>query len=271
VSAGKRSADDRAAKAIAQRSAASFRLFGWLFERTFKNCFHAARIAHPRPPAAAPTQRIVIYSNHPSWWDGVTYALVARYLYPRHRAYTPIDAAMLDHYGFVGKIGAFGVAQNSKRGAADFIAGSKAVLELGDGLLIVAAQGRFADPRERPLACAAGVAHLPDHVPDVTFIPLAIEYPLWSEKQPELLLQFGDGIDGNELAALPVAERREKLEAALEGAMDRLAALSIARDAKAFDIWIEGTMGVNPLYDGWRRLRAKVRGTRFNAEHGAPE
>jgi 1-acyl-sn-glycerol-3-phosphate acyltransferase len=271
VSDRKRSADDRAAQAIARRSAVFVRLFGWLFERTFKSNFHAAHIAHPRPPSAAPSQRIVIYSNHPSWWDGVTYLLIARYLYPRHRVFTPIDAGMLDRYGFAARIGAFGVRQNSRMGAADFIAGSKAVLGLGDGLLIIAAQGRFADPRERPLSCAAGIAHLPDHVPDVTFIPLAIEYPLWFEKQPELLLQFGDGIDGNELAPLPVTKRREKLEAALGRAMDRLAASSITRDAKAFDTWIEGTMGVNPLYDAWRRLRAMVRGTRFNAEHGAHE
>jgi hypothetical protein len=176
---------------------------------------------------------------------------------------------MLDQYGFLSKIGSFGVAQKTRRGAADFIATSKAVLALPDGLLIVAAQGRFADPRERPLACGAGIAHLPDHVAGITFVPLAIEYPLWLEKQPEMLLQFGEAIDGDTLGALPLSERLARLEAALEHTMDRLAVASIARDAQAFDVWLEGTMGVNPLYDAWRRVRALVRGKRFNAEHGA--
>lgn len=265
----KRSAEDRAALAIAQRSVPVFRLFGWIFERTFRSGFHAARIARAMPPPAAATSRIVIYSNHPSWWDGVVYVLLAKHLFPEHRVYTPVDAEMLEQYGFLGKIGSFGIAQNTRRGAADFIATSKAVLALRDGLLIVAAQGRFADPRERPLACGAGIAHLPDHVAGVTFVPLAIEYPLWLEKQPEMLLQFGEAVDGDMLGALPASERLARLEAALEDTMNRLAVASIARDAEAFDVWLEGTMGVNPFYDAWRRLRAMVQGRRFHAEHGA--
>jgi 1-acyl-sn-glycerol-3-phosphate acyltransferase len=263
-----RSADERAAQALAARSDTIFKLFGWIFERTFKSGFHAARIACDPPPPSATTRRLVIYSNHPSWWDGVVYAMLAKHLFAQRRMFTPVDAAMLDKYGFVGKIGAFGVEQGTRRGAADFIAVSKAVLARDD-VLIVAAQGRFADPRERPLACGAGIAHLPDHVGGVTFVPLAIEYPLWLEKQPEMLLQFGEAIDGDALAQLPVAERLAKLEAALERSMDRLAASSIARDASAFEIWMEGTMGVNPIYDAWRRLRARLSGGSFNAEHGA--
>ena len=267
----KRSADDRAALVVASRSPRSLAFFSWIFERTFRQGFHAARLARAVAPPDAATPRLVIYSNHPSWWDGVVYVLLAKHLYPRRRVYTPVDATMLDQYGFLSKIGAFGVAQNARRGAADFIAVSKTVLGLDDGLLIVAAQGRFADPRERPLGCGAGVAHLPDHVAGATFVPLAIEYPLWLEKQPEMLLQFGDPIDGDGLAALPVAERLARLEGALETTMDRLAASAIARDSNAFSVWLEGTMGVNPLYDAWRRVRSLLQGRRFQPEHGARE
>ncbi|MCX7322547.1 MAG: lysophospholipid acyltransferase family protein [Hyphomicrobiales bacterium] len=264
----RRGSDQVAARAVAQRSDAFFKIFGWVFEHTFKKGFHAARIASGAPLALPRDKRIVIYTNHPSWWDGVTYVLLAKHLYPNYRVYTPVDAEVFGQYGFIARIGAFGVTQNSRRGAVEFISGSKAVFALPDGLLIVAAQGRFADPRERPLACGAGIAHLPDHVSGLVFIPLAIEYPLWSEKQPELLLKFGQAIDGQSLIGLPVRERLARLEGALESEMNQLAALAIAREEKAFDVWLLGTMGVNPIYDAWRRLTSKLRGRNFSAEHG---
>jgi len=268
VTAVRKKADEAAARAIAQRSSRVFRTFGWIFERTFRKGFHAARIVSTRAPVLPWGKRVVIYTNHASWWDGVTYVLLAKHLYPFHRVYTPVDADVFGKYGFIAKIGAFAVTQNSRRGALEFISGSKAVFSLEDGLLVVAAQGRFADPRERPLACGAGIAHLPDHVSDIVFIPLAIEYPFWLEKQPEMLLKFGQPVDGNELAALPVRDRLAMLEGALAAQMDQLATLSIARDAQAFDIWLQGSMGVNPVYDAWRRLVSKVRGQDFNAGHG---
>lgn len=266
---GRRTADKAAERVIAQRSVTVFRIFGWIFERTFKSGFHAARVVSTQAPIMPRGKRVVIYTNHASWWDGVTYVLLAKHLYPSHRVYTPVDADVFGQYGFIAKIGAFAVEQKSRRGAVEFISGSKAVLALDDGLLIVAAQGRFADPRERPLSCGAGIAHLPDHVSDIAFIPLAIEYAFWIEKQPELLLKFGQPIDGDALAALPVRDRLAKLEGALETEMDQLATLSIARDANVFDVWLQGTMGVNPIYDAWRRLMARLRGSDFHAEHGA--
>jgi 1-acyl-sn-glycerol-3-phosphate acyltransferase len=266
-----RRADARAAASLAQRSPWLLRLFGFIFERTLKADFHAARIARAMPPPPDGTPRLVIYTNHPSWWDGVTYVMLAKHLYPSHKVYTPVDAEMVRHYGFVGRIGSFGVDLNARRGAADFIATSKAVLNLPDGLLIVATQGRFADVRERPLRCGPGIAHLCDHVAGISLVPLAIEYVFWNERQPELLLRFGAPICGDALRAQPAGERLMILERALEAEMDALAADAIARRSEAFNVWIEGTLGVNPVFDAWRRARAWMRGERYAAEHGKPK
>ena len=56
-------------------------------------------------------------------------------------------------------------------------------------------KGRFADPRERPLAFKPGLAALAARCPNgCTLVPLAIEYPFWNERLPETLLHFGEPV-----------------------------------------------------------------------------
>jgi 1-acyl-sn-glycerol-3-phosphate acyltransferase len=262
-------AQARARAALAARSDLAFAFFGRVFERTLARGFHAVRIARAGPSPDPATPGLVIYSNHPSWWDGVVFVVLGRLLFPGRKVFAPIDAAMLQHYALLGRIGAFGVDQASRAGAADFLAASKLVLADPAGLLMITAQGRFADIRERPLRLAPGVAHLASLGEGATFVPLALEYTHWLEKQPEMLLRFGAPLSGATLATLPAAERRARLEGALEATMDALARDSIARDASAFDLLLEGARGVNPLYDAGRRLKAWFGGRAFNPEHGA--
>ena len=53
------------------------------------------------------------------------------------------------------------------------------------------------------------------------------------------------------------------LGAWLEAAQDALAAEAIARDPSRFELLVGGKAGVGGVYDLWRRLRALVRGERF--------
>lgn len=262
-------AERRARVALQARSRWHFDLFAWIFARALRSDFHAVRLAmaHPVP---APAGRLVIYTSHPSWWDACVYVTMLKRFYPDHIMRAPIDAAMTEKYPFMAKIGAFGVDLGSKRGALDFLAVCRALFEDRRNLLIVAAQGRFADVRERPLRLQAGIAHLPDFAADVLLVPLAIEYAFWSERKPEALLRFGRPIGAATLAPLDVVARLSLLERALETEMDALAADSQARRFEAFTTLIDGSRGVNPLYDAWRRLRALVTGRAFSPEHGAP-
>lgn len=263
-------AERRARAALSVRSRWHFDLFAWIFARALRSDFHAVRLARANPVPPPPSGRLVIYTSHPSWWDACLYVTVLKRFFPNHIMRAPIDATMIAKYPFMAKIGAFGVDLGSKRGALDFLAVCRALFEDSRNLLIVAAQGRFADVRERPLRLQSGIAHLPDLAADVVLVPLAIEYAFWSERQPEALLRFGPPLSGDELAPLDVAQRLARLERALETQMDALAADSKARRLEAFATLIDGSRGVNPLYDTWRRLRALVRGRTFSPEHGAP-
>lgn len=262
-------ADRRAREALKARTRWHFDMFAWIFARALRSDFHAVRLATANP-LPAPTGRLVIYTSHPSWWDACIYVTVLKRFFPDYVMRAPIDAAMTEKYGFMAKIGAFGVDLGSKRGALDFLATCRALFEDRRNLLIVAAQGRFADVRERPLRLQSGIAHLPDLAADLVLVPLAIEYAFWSERKPEALLRFGAPIAAADLIPIDVTRRLSILEQALETEMDALAADSCARRHEAFTTLIDGSRGVNPLYDAWRRLRAFVTGRPFSPEHGAP-
>jgi len=263
-------ARERAKQAIAKRSALIFAFFGFIFERSLKRGFHAVRLVKAAPIPAASTPRLVIYTNHPSWWDPVTYIFMGRRLFPGRPLFSPMEEAMLVRYPFMAGMGAFPISHGSKRGAADFLASSAEVLKQDQNILLIACQGHFADARERPLKAEAGIAHLANAGSNIHFVPLAIEYVLWLEKRPELLLRFGPVIDGDMLKSLPIADRLEHLRAALESNMDALAELAIARDERAFTTILSGTSDINPVYDAWRRFKALVSGQRFRPEHGRP-
>jgi 1-acyl-sn-glycerol-3-phosphate acyltransferase len=257
--------EPRAARAQARLDARSdgvFAFFAWVFERSLRSSFHAARRFGPAPDLSA--RKLVIYANHPSWWDGVAYVMIAQHLLPGRPVYAPIDAEMLEKYGFMRRMGAIGVDQTSARGAADFLQTCRAALAR-EAPLMIAAQGRFSDARERPLRLRPGLAHLAEA--DVCFVPLALDYVFWNEKRPEMLFGFGEPLRG--LSDLPPAERLAALEARLTETLDALSAAALTRDPARFTPFLAGAGGVNPIYDLWRRGKAAWRGEGFSPEHGA--
>ena len=261
------SRDARAAQNLDARSPAAFAFFAYWFERSLRASFHAARMKGP-PPAELNERKLVVYANHPSWWDGVAYVVIARRLMAGRPVYAPVDADMLKRYGFMRRMGGFGVDQTSARGAADFLSLGRAALAR-DAPLMIAAQGRFADVRERPLRLRPGLAHLADGEPELCFLPLALDYAFWNEKRPEMLFGFGPAIYARQLTALGPRERVAALEDRLTATLDDLTAAALSRDPGRFTTFVAGAGGIDPVYDAWRRLKAAARGKAFSPEHGA--
>lgn len=258
--------------AVSRRSEFALSFFGRIFERTLIRDFHALRVLRARTKAENAPKRIVIYANHPSWWDGVLYVVLARRLFEGYKAFAPIDASMLERYRFLSRLGAFGVDQHSSSGATDFIEACRHALRDDKSMLFIAAQGRFADVRERPLDLSPGLAHVADVAPDAIFVPLAVETTFWIEKRPELLIAFGEMVTAEELAVLGKKDRMPLLEQKLVVTMDLLREASVARKADAFDLVLAGKSGIDAIYDTWRRLSAFARGQKsFRPGHGSNE
>ncbi|QGY01091.1 glycerol acyltransferase [Methylobacterium mesophilicum SR1.6/6] len=222
-------------------------------------------------PAADHPGPIVVYSNHPAWWDALLIIVLAGRLYPRRTSRAPFDAAMLARYRIFERIGAFGVDLDSPRGAAQFLAAARSILSGPDGMLWITAQGRFADVRARPLNLRAGVARLAEIAPDALFVPLALEYTFWDERGAGAFAAFGPGIAGAELAALPRPERLARLETELTATLDRLGTDVISRDPERFRVLVTGRKGVGGVYDVWRRAAARLSGRRFDPSHRASD
>lgn len=212
------------------------------------------------------SQPLVLYTNHPSWWDPIVFGFAVYEMFPGRKLYGPMDAEALEKYGLFRRLGVFGVEQDRRRGAATFLRTSLALLERPETVLWVTAQGDFADARQRPLELRPGVAHLARRRPGLRIVPAAIEYAFWNERLPEALLRFGEPVAVD--PDLGVETLNRGLEAALERTMDALAEDVRRRDPRAFHTLLSGRTGVGGLYDVWRRLRARVRGRSFDASHG---
>jgi hypothetical protein len=240
------------------------------FERYLHRHLDALRLPlWSTPPAADHPGPVVVYCNHPAWWDAALIIVLAGRLYPARSSRAPFDAAMLARYRIFERIGAFGVDLDSPRGAAQFLAAARSILAAPDGMLWITAQGRFADARARPLALRPGVGRLAEIAPDALFVPLALEYAFWDERGAEAFAAFGAGITGAELAALGRPQRLARLEADLAATLDRLSADVISREPARFRALVAGRKGVGGVYDLWRRLAARLTGRRFDPAHRA--
>jgi hypothetical protein len=134
-------------------------------------------------------------------------------------------------------------------------------------MLWMNAPGRFCDVRERPVSIAPGLVRLAELAPNARFLPLAIEYPFWTERSAEMLAAFGPPIEAASLAALDRPSRAATLARALEATMDRLAEDAIARDPARFRPVLRGRDGMGGIYQGWRRARAFLRREQFDPRH----
>lgn len=227
---------------------------------------HAVRISRDGLPEAPRGRPLVIFANHPSWWDPLLFILLLDRFFPKRPAYGPMDAESLQKYGFMRRLGIFGVEREPIRGAVQFLATGEELLDGPDAVLVITAQGRFADVRERPVKLLPGIAHLARRCPSAVLLPLALDYVFWDERYPEVLVRFGPPVPEtlrDPKALLPLLERQ------LEAAMDRLAADAIRRSPDRFVLLLEGSVGIGGPYDLWRRLRATLAGRRFIAGHGA--
>ncbi len=247
-------------------SAAVMKFFIAYCRRRIRRDFHALRILKSGQPSRDCTRPLIVYFNHPSWWDPIVCLLLARELFPSRPSYGPIDAAMLERYGIFKRLGFFGV-DPSLRGTRTFLRTTHALLADPRNAVWLSPQGRFADVRERPLRLQDGLGALAAREPDAAFVPLAIEYAFWTEPRPEILVSFGEPIIPSNEPARPVAKWTRIFTGALEATQEKVAAGSCRRDASEWLTLNRGKSGVGGIYDAWRWLRARLRGEKFAPDH----
>jgi len=236
-------------------------LYGREGERQLAQYFHAIRLSKSqRPdPVTLRGRPLLIYLNHPTWWDPLICLQLAREVFPDRRHYGPIDAATAGQHRSFTRMGFFEVDSGSARGARRFLTLAQELLGQPDAALWIPAEGRSGDPRERPVRLRSGIGSLAARVRQAVLVPLALEVPFWEAQLPEVLVRFGEELPAGD-ADLRAGDWTEVLEDRLESALDALAAESIARDPARFDVLLAGGAETRGLGQAWRRFLGSFKG-----------
>ena len=211
---------------------------------------------------------LIVYGNHPSWWDPLLAHFLNRTLFPKRQFYAPIDADALEQYPVFAKLGFYGVRMHRASGAGAFLKQSLAILAAGNTAIWMTPEGRFADARDRTATLMPGLAHLCSRLTEGCVLPIALEYVFWEERLPVCLITLGKPLLIEHRQELSKKQWSELLEAELRAAQDRLCGLAIARRSEPFDNLLHGKAGAGWFYDGMRRVRRWRHGGKARVQHG---
>lgn len=211
---------------------------------------------------------MIVYANHPSWWDPLIAHFLHRSLFSDRHFFAPIDAEALEQYSVFEKLGFYGVKLSSTSGAASFLKTSVSILRQGDSAIWMTPEGRFADARDQDAELMPGLAHLCKRCENVIAVPLALEYVFWDERLPVCLASMGNPIRTADHLDWSKPDWANQLTKGLRDAQNRLAELAVDRSCEPFDNLLSGTRGGGFVYDSCRRLKALVTGQSFKAGHG---
>lgn len=211
---------------------------------------------------------MIVYCNHPSWWDPLLAHFINSRCFVPRQLYAPIDASALERYQVLERLGFFGVDLTSTSGAASFLRTTTELFQRESSALWLTPEGRFADPRDHSAELMPGLSHLCWKLRTGIVVPLSLEYVFWEERLPECLFRFGEIVRIEHFSERTKVQWSDDLAARLRANQTRLAELSIARSAQPFTNLLRGKQGARGVYDWARRMKAWTTGKSFRAAHG---
>ena len=239
-----------------------FSFFAWYSRRLVARHFHALRLSEDSCPDGLDVEGrpLIVALSHSSWWDPIAAVLMKDALMPSRASCSPMDRVQLERFGFFRKIGIFGIDPDDPGAAGpmvDYV--MERMREHPRPTLIITPQGRFADPRA-PVEARPGAALIAARLARESRAPrivgIAVEYPFWIDRKPEMLVRVSD------FPAPEDSSRASAWHRAIERGMAdnaaALAALSVARDPSPFRTVVgSGSGAVHPVFDAWARIRGK--------------
>lgn len=242
------------------------------FLRTYlRKHFHTIAISKAgwQPESLTVAEPLIVYGNHPAWWDPLIAHFVNRHCFAPRQFYAPIDATALRKYRVFSKLGFYGIDLSTYSGAAEFLKQSQAILAAPRTAVWLTPEGRFVDCRDHTAELMPGLSHLCSKMKTGKVVAMALEYVFMQERKPECLLRFSEPI-GVATETWSKTQWHEHLTQSLRRTQAELAAEIQQRDLNCFRPLTSGKAGVGGLYDMARRLRSLARGERFQAEHDTP-
>lgn len=201
-------------------------------------------------PAGGP---LIVYMNHPSWWDGYMAHLLNHLVLRRaFRPYVMMEEPQLRRYRFFSWSGAFSVDRHDARSAMRSVAYvAQQLAGARPACLYIFPQGAITPTDRRPIAVFGGLAHVVRRCGGATLWPVALRYEFRGEQRPEALIRAGPA----HYASAESSPRALTAEAAarLTAACDALRAEYTAGDLAGYRALLRGRPGVNRLFDALMR------------------
>ncbi|MEL6499633.1 MAG: lysophospholipid acyltransferase family protein [Planctomycetota bacterium] len=243
------------------------RVFRIIARRMIGKSFHALRFTPgslDRLDALATHDGLVVgCMTHAGWWDPMLGVLLHIERFGPHArdGIAPIDKAVLANVGIFKKLGLFGIDPDDPASKDAIV--SYAVDRLNAAArptLWITPQGRFQDPRAE-MEIRPGVSAILSKLTNARAIVLAIEYPFWDDKKPELLAHIAE-IEPPTRTESTVAWHRS-VSSAMKTTAGELACEAVTRDPSRFEPYMGGGAGDGGktffVYDWW--LKATGRST----------
>jgi 1-acyl-sn-glycerol-3-phosphate acyltransferase len=209
---------------------------------------------------------LVVFANHIGWWDPVVAMHLRRAYFQERIFYAPIDAKALQAYGVLRQMGFYGIAMDQMRGAAAFLKTSREILATPRSSLWITPEGKFTDCRDHSQPLMPGLAHLAADTHNVTFVPLAIEYPFWEEVRPMIATRLGAPISFGQGETKQECE--QVLFSALRETQAELAASVIRREFDALAEYLVPPKAQRQTwYDTMRAWKSWAQGNPFDPTH----
>jgi hypothetical protein len=211
------------------------------------------QVVGPLPhPADGP---LIIYLNHPSWWDGYMCLLLSRMvLRSRFESFLMMEEPELRRYRFFTWAGCFSVDRQDARSAARSVAYiGRLLAEQRARSLFIFPQGVLTPNDRRPLMLYPGIAHVVRRAGGATLWPVALRYEFRGEQRPEAFIRAGPSHYASG-AANPRALMAD-LDRRLTMLVDALRDEVTAGDLTSYQTLLHGRAGVNRVFDA---LRARL-------------
>jgi 1-acyl-sn-glycerol-3-phosphate acyltransferase len=209
------------------------------------------KVVGPLPHAA--DGPLIVYLNHPSWWDGYMCFLLNRVvLRDRFQGYLMMEEPELRRYRFFAWAGCFSVDRHNARSAARSVAYISRLLGARrDRSLYIFPQGEITPNDRRPLAAYPGVAHIARRAGGATLWPVALRYEFRGEQRPAAFIRAGPAHYTPPNSENPRALTGE-IERRLTVATDALRDEVNAGRLDGYQTLLRGRSGVNRVFDALR-------------------
>lgn len=222
------------------------------------------RVEGPIPsPADGP---LILYLNHPSWWDGYMAIVLNRMvLGNRFQGFCMMEEKELRRYGFFTWVGAFSVNRQDARSAMGSVAYiGRMLAERRDRALAIFPQGEITPNDRRPLTIFSGMAHVARRAGGATLWPIALRYEFRGEQRPEAFIRAGPAhhapadLDPRALTAVAGVRLTAVCDALRDGVN--------SGTLEGYRVLLRGRPGPDKLFDAARALLPGSAGERYRRE-----